>query len=107
MQKLQPFGNISEAELLDMSLSGGFELESAYDEAVQASVGGAMAGFIEEKALAPHVSSVSESGFSISWDYSKLGSYYLWLCRKYGRTPNADVLGLLGVSAITDKTDIW
>lgn len=107
LQKLQPFGNLSEAELLDISVCGGFDLNNSYDVEIAKSVGKALTKFIEEKTLAPAVTSVSESGFSISWDYSNLGKYYLYLCNKYGIKPNEDVLGMLGISMIIDKTDIW
>ena len=105
-QKLLPFGNISEAELHDMSLRGDFNLDDEYgvfEEGVMA----AIIDFIEEKMLAPHVSSVNESGFSMSWDYSGLGKYYLWLCKKYGKNPDNEVLALSGVSTIIDRSDLW
>jgi len=106
-QKLQPFGTVSEAQLLDMSLSGGFNLDEEYSDGNAISVGVGMTSFIEELAFAPKLSSVNESGFSMSWDFSGLGKYYLWLCQKYGITPNSEVAELLGISAIIDKTDCW
>jgi hypothetical protein len=57
--------------------------------------------------LAPRLQSVNESGFSLSWDFATLGKYYLWLCRRYGVSADSDTLQLLGISTITDKTDIW
>lgn len=105
--KLNAFGNISEAELLDMSISGGFGLDYDYNEGTTEAVGVAIAKFIEEKVLAPSLKSVSESGFSASWDYSNLGKYYVYLCRKYGLKADKDVLAHSGVNAIIDKTDIW
>lgn len=57
--------------------------------------------------LAPYVSSVSESGFSRSWNREKLGNWYLILCRRYGVTVDEDVLSSAGVSMIADKTDMW
>ena len=106
-QKLSAFGKVSDAELLDMSLSGHFSLDDEYTEDAAKAVGVAMVSLIEEKALAPYTKSVSESGFSMSWDFSNLGNYYLWLCRKYGVTPDDGVLGTLGVSMITDKSSLW
>lgn len=106
-QKFKAFGDISEAELLDMSISGGFSAEDEYSEDIAKAVGVAMTEFIGEKVLSPYVKSVSESGFSISWDFSKLGNYYLWLCRKWGITPDDKVLGILGLSVITDKSNLW
>ena len=106
-QKLSAFGNVSEAQLLDMSLSGKFGLEDEYREDNSQSVGIAMVGGIEEIVFAPKMKSVSESGFSMSWDYDGLGKYYLWLCRKWGVTPNEDVVGMLGISMIVDRTNCW
>lgn len=106
-QKLNAFGTISEAQLLDMSLSGKFSLEDEYNEGNVRSVGIAMAGGIEELVLVPKMKSVSESGFSVSWDYDGLGKYYLWLCRKWGVTPNEEVVGMLGISMVIDRTNCW
>ncbi len=106
-QKLGAFGNISEAQLLDMSLSGKFGLEDEYRVDNSRSVGIAMVGSIEEIVFAPKMKSVSESGFSMSWNYDGLGKYYLWLCRKWGVTPNEDVVGMLGISMVIDRTNCW
>ena len=107
-QKLASFGNLSEAQLLDMSAAGGFFLDDEYVASENArSVGIGMISGIEELVFAPKMKSVSESGFSVSWDYDGLGKYYLWLCRKWGVTPNDEVLGMLGISMIIDRTDCW
>lgn len=106
-QKFVSFGELSEAQLLDMSLTGHFSLEDEYNDDVAQSVGTAMIGGIEELVFSPKMKSVSENGFSISWDYGELGKYYLWLCRRWRVTPNQDVLDMLGVSMIIDRTDIW
>lgn len=53
------------------------------------------------------IKSVSENGFSMSWDTDRLGKLYLWLCRKYGIKPDNDTLALAGISAIIDITDTW
>lgn len=37
----------------------------------------------------------------------RIGQYYMWLCRKYGVTPDNEVVAALGLSTITDKSDIW
>ena len=31
----------------------------------------------------------------------------MWLCRKYGVAPDNEVVAALGLSTITDKSDIW
>lgn len=106
LQELKAF-DLSEAQLLDMSLSQGFELDDEYNEETMKPVGVSIAGLIEKMVFAPKLSNVSEGGFSMSWDYGSLGKYYLWLCRKWGLTPNDGVIGMLGVSSINDKSDCW
>lgn len=106
-QKLHAFGDISEAELLDMSLSGGFSLDDEYLADVEKQVGISLIGIIGEKAVSPYLKSVNESGFSVSWDRDNIGKYYLWLCKKYGVTPDDSVTDMLGVSIIKDRSNIW
>ncbi len=106
-QKLAVFGNVSEVQLLDMSLNGGFDLADEYNDGNVRSVGVAMVGCIEELVFAPKIKSVNENGFSMSWDFSNLGRYYLWICRKWGVKPNDDVLGMLDISMIVDCTNRW
>lgn len=62
---------------------------------------------LEGAIFRPRLKSISESGISLSYDYDGIGKWYLYLCKKLGRKPNEDVVGMLGISAITDKTDIW
>jgi len=106
-QKFAPFGSLSEAQLFDMSMNGGFGLDDEYEESNTRAVGIAMISAIEELVFSPKVKSVSENGFSISWDFDSLGRYYLWLCRHWGVTPNDDALDILGISMIINRTDIW
>lgn len=55
----------------------------------------------------PRLKTINESGISLTYDFDGIGKWYLFLCRKVGRNPNEDIVGMLGVSAITDKTNIW
>lgn len=105
-QKLQAF-NLTEATLADLSASLGRSLDEEYTFDMASNVGKAMASSLEELILAPRLSSVSESGFSMSWDYADLGKFYLYLCRKWGVKVNDDVLTVTGLSAIIDRTDYW
>lgn len=100
LSRLRSF-NIEEAQLADMEID-------LYDEYKPKSidVGIAMCSLIEDLVLAPKVRSINEQGFSMSWDFESLSKYYLYLCRKYGITPNEDVVGM-GMSQIIDKTDCW
>lgn len=100
-QKLQAW-NITEAQLIDT----GIDLDKDYDPN-DTQVKAALVDTIEELALAPYLKNVSENGFSVSWDFENMGRYYLWLCKKLNRTPSDDVTAALGISTITDKSDIW
>ena len=85
--KFQTFGiTVSEADLLDISLSSGI---SGEDEMSQQNIGlvsVAMVGFIPSLLLRTNSKSVSENGHSKSqsWDISGIKEYYAFLCRKYG-----------------------
>lgn len=92
-QKLRPFGQVSEAQLLDMAVAGGFNLDEEYSCDNAKDVGIAMIEVIAEQILMPKMSSVNEGGFSVSWNYDGLSKYYLLLCKKYGITPDADIVG--------------
>ena len=103
-QKLRAW-NITDAQLEDISSCIDLDEEYTSDDAQV--VGKAMISVIEELMLAPYMSNVNENGFSVSWDYSRIGQYYMWLCRKYGVAPDDEVVAALGLSTITDKSDIW
>ena len=103
-QKLRAW-NITDAQLED--ISSGIDLDEEYTSGNSQVVGKAMISVIEELMLAPYMSNVNENGFSVSWDYSRIGQYYMWLCRKYGVAPDDEVVAALGLSTITDKSDIW
>lgn len=82
-QKFQTFGiNLSEADLLEISLSSGI---SGEDEMIPSNIGlvsVAMAKFIPSLLL--RATSISENGFSMSWNTQGLKEYYSFLCKKYG-----------------------
>lgn len=104
--KLKAYG-ITEAQLVDLSISLGINPDSDVEDNTPTAVGIALTQTLEECILAPRITSVSENGFSLSWNYESVGKYYLWLCRKWGVTPNDDVLGMLGISTIIDRTENW
>lgn len=104
-QKFQAL-HLSEANLIDISEYINPDDEYEPGEVAQ-KVGEAMVAIMGELVLTPRMSNVSENGFSVSWDYSKLGQYYMWLCRKYDVDPDMNVVAALDISTITDKSDIW
>lgn len=82
-QKFQGFGfHLSEADLLDISISGGIELGSEVSEDNLRAVSVAIARFIPS--LLMRASSVGESGFSMSWNMDGIRAYYALLCKQHG-----------------------
>lgn len=82
-QKFQTFGiNLSEADLLEISLSSGISGEDEMDLSNIGLVSVAMAKFIPSLLL--RATSISENGFSMSWNTQGLKEYYSFLCKKCG-----------------------
>lgn len=82
-QKFQTFGiNMSEADLLEISLSSGISGEDVMDQSNIGLVSVAMAKFIPSLLL--RANSISENGFAMSWDAKGVREYYSFLCKKYG-----------------------
>jgi len=104
--KFLPFG-VRESQIAELVIESGLSLDEEYSSSNVQAVGVAMCSLIEELALSPYQKSVSESGFSMSWDFAKIGNYYRWLCKKYGVNPNVDTLAALGLSSIVDRTSKW
>lgn len=73
---------LSDADLLDISLSAGVSGEDEMDLVAHNRVNVSIAKFIPSLLL--RATSVSESGFSMSWDIKGIKDYYSWLCKKYG-----------------------
>ena len=82
-QKFQTFGiQLSEADLLDMCLNAKISGEDEMNQDCQTRVSVAIAKFIPSLLL--RATSISESGFSMSWDIKGIKDYYSFLCKKYG-----------------------
>lgn len=81
--KFQSFGiQVSEADLLDMSLNARVNIEDDVDADVIDNISVAIAQFIPSLLLRP--TSINESGFSMSWNTQGVKDYYYLLCKKYG-----------------------
>ena len=81
--KFQSFGiQVSEADLLDMSLNARVNIEDDIDADVIDNISVAIARFIPSLLLRP--TSINESGFSMSWNTQGVKDYYSLLCKKYG-----------------------
>lgn len=80
---------LSDADLLDMSLNGSLELDAVITADNMRGVSVAIAGFIPSLLLRPQ--SVSEGGVSIGFSHESLKTYYALLCKQYdlrnGLTP--------------------
>ena len=81
-QRFQTFGvQLSEADLLDMCLSSKISGEDEMSEDCQTRVSVAIAKFIPSLLL--RATSISESGFSMSWNIEGIKQYYSFLCKQY------------------------
>lgn len=67
---------------MDMCLSSKISGEDEMNEDCQTRVSVAIAKFIPSLLL--RATSISESGFSMSWDIKGIKEYYSWLCKQYG-----------------------
>lgn len=82
-QKFQTFGiNLSEADLLDMCLNSKISGEDEMNEDAVSRVLYGIAKFIPSLLL--RATSISESGFSMSWNLEGIKQYYSFLCKMYG-----------------------
>ena len=82
-KKFQSFGiQLSEADLLDMCMNAKISGEDEMNEDCYGHVCVAIAKFIPSLLL--RATSISESGFSMSWNIQGIKDYYSFLCKKYG-----------------------
>lgn len=83
LQKFQTFGvNLSEADLFDICLNAKISGEDEMNRDCYDRVSVAIAKFIPSLLL--RATSISESGFSMSWDIQGIKDYYSFLCKQYG-----------------------
>lgn len=81
--KFQSFGiQLSEADLLDMSLNAKMDVDDDVTADGLDTISVAIARFIPSLLL--RATSISESGFSMSWNIQGIKDYYSLLCRQYG-----------------------
>lgn len=82
-QRFQTFDiQLSEADFFDMCLNANISGEDEMNEDCHGRVSVAIAKFIPSLLL--RATSISENGFSMSWDTKGLKEYYSFLCKKYG-----------------------
>ena len=83
-QKFSTFGiQVSDADLLDMYLASGLSEGTEIDSDNMNLINLGFIEFIPQLLL--RATSVSESGFSMSWDISGIKTFYSLLCDKYGK----------------------
>jgi len=81
--KFQSFGiQVSEADLLDMSLNAKMDVDDDVTANGLDAISVAIARFIPSLLL--RATSISESGFSMSWNIQGIKDYYYLLCKQYG-----------------------
>ena len=81
--KFQSFGiQVSEADLLDMSINAKMDVDDDVTADGLDAISVAIARFIPSLLL--RATSISESGFSMSWNIQGIKDYYYLLCKQYG-----------------------
>lgn len=81
--KFQTFGiNVSEADLIDMLNDTDFTAEDDANGKAVNVANIAITEFIPS--LLSRATSISESGFSMSWNLDGIKEYYSVLCKRYG-----------------------
>ena len=105
-QKLPSF-KLTEVQFVDIQADYGLDASQEYGAGNKDAVNKAIVGIIEEQMLMPRLASVNEGGFSMTWNYADVGKLYMFLCKKYGITPNPDVVSLLGINMIQDASAKW
>ena len=98
-QNFSSYGTLTEADVLDFSMKSGLSPDDAMSKELLPEVELGMIGLIPSLLLRP--TSVTESGFSASWDKDGLRRYYLYLCKQNDVTPEA-VSGLGIISSYND-----
>lgn len=98
---------ITEAQILDVLSSSSFSADDECSYIDLTDRQNLCLDILEAVLFRPRLQSISESGISMSYDYDGIGKWYLYLCKKLGRKPNDEVISMLGISTITDKTDLW
>ena len=99
--KLAAF-HVGESQLADIVLSD-INPDEEYTRDNADAVGRCMIDILVELMCAPYQKSINENGFSVSWDMDNMWRWYLWLCKKYGVTPDyALVPGLNSIIEISD-----
>lgn len=98
--KFQSFGiTMSEADLFDVSLS--VDLDDEMTSENRSKVFLALVKTVIPQWLL-RAKSVSENGFSISWDNDSLLKYFSWLCNELGIDDD-----LNGTTSIEDGSNLW
>lgn len=98
-QKFSSYGTLTEADILEFSLNTNLSPDEEVSKDILPEVELGMIGLIPSLLLRP--TSVTESGFSISWDKDGLRRYYLYLCKQNDVTPET-VSGLGIISSYND-----
>lgn len=99
VQKFSSYGTLTDADVLDFSMKSGLSPDDEMSKEIRQEVELGMIGLIPSLLLRP--TSVTENGFSTSWDEDGLRQYYLYLCNQNDVTPEA-ISGLGIISSYND-----
>lgn len=99
VQKFSSYGTLTDADVLDFSMKSGLSPDDEMSKEIRQEVELGMIGLIPSLLLRP--TSVTENGFSASWDEDGLRQYYLYLCNQNDVTPEA-ISGLGIISSYND-----
>lgn len=100
--KFQTFDiRMSEADLLDVWTKEDTELTPDNKREVEV----AIAGFIPQLLIRPK--SMSEGGYSVSFDIQAIKDYYSFLCKKYDIDDLLNSKADPDLSVISDASDSW
>lgn len=103
-RRFSGIGDITDAGISDFMLDFDIADADLSDESMK-QIAVSVDKFVKDGII--HPTSVSESGFSMSWDADALKSYRMMMLKKYGITPDDETAALIGLSRIIDRTDIW
>lgn len=99
VSKFQSFGiSLSEADFVDVSMSVNLD-ERISDENRLDALRAVAISVIPQLLL--RAKSISENGFTISWDNDALLKYYAWLC------DTLEIDNMLNRSVVRDITNMW
>lgn len=104
-QQFSYLGQMTEVGAVKYAADYGFDATAEVTVDMAKSISVSVDEWVDKYLMRP--TSVSEGGFSQSWSAEQVKNHATLMLKRYGITPNEDLLSLLGFSKITDVTNIW